>query len=347
MPVSDTPIPPSDTSTFTPVITETSTPAETGTPTSTGTSTPSMTVNLEAVGDIMLARSVANQVLSKGPGIVFAGVQSALDSADVLVGNLECALTSVGEPQHKSFTFAAPPDTAKSLELAGFNILSLANNHAMDYGGPGLLDSRNNLWKVGIASAGVGANSSEAHAPILIQRNGLRLAFLAYADVPVENGGFDARSWVATATQPGISWADIDQITADVTAARNQADVVIVFLHAGYEVNTYIPPVSINQRKEAYAAIDAGAALVIGSHSHILEPIEKYHSGVIAFSLGNFVFDEYRGLANASIILHVVLSPAGVQSYDWIPVLIENGLPRLALNNEVPAVGTLVAPVNP
>ena len=83
---------------------------------------------------------------------------------------------------------------------------------------------------------------------------------------------------------------------------------------------------------------------MIGSHPHVLQTIEQYHGGLIAYSLGNFVFDEYDGIANATIILRVVLTRAGVESYDWIPVLIENGLPRLATNLEVPAIGTMVAP---
>jgi poly-gamma-glutamate synthesis protein (capsule biosynthesis protein) len=129
-----------------------------------------------------------------------------------------------------------------------------------------------------------------------------------------------------------------------VNAARLQADVVVVMLHSGVEKTTNI---ATNQRAEAHAAIDAGAALVLGSHSHILQAIEQYHGGLIAYSLGNFVFDDYLGIFNATIILQVVLTPEGVQSYDWVPVLIENGLPRLAAEWEAPAIGTMVAPMHP
>jgi poly-gamma-glutamate capsule biosynthesis protein CapA/YwtB (metallophosphatase superfamily) len=333
-PSGNTPLP---TSAF-PTVTPTSTANQTPSPTR------SMRVDLQAVGDIMLDRTVGERVLAHGPGIVFAGVQSAFDSADILVGNLECAITTNGQPQHKSFTFAAPPETAQSLALAGFDVLSLANNHAMDYGVQGLLDTQEALRQVGIAGVGAGADSAGAHTPVIIERNGLRLAFLAYVDVPVEKDGFDTRAWVATPSQPGIAWADLDQIKADVIAAKAGADLVIVQLHSGYEIGAYIPPVSPSQRTEAYAAIDAGAALVIGSHSHVLEPIERYHGGLIAFSLGNFVFEGYDGIANATVILHVVLAPAGVVNYDWIPVLIEDGLPCLSTDQEVPAIGTMVAP---
>ena len=310
----------------------------------TGTPTPSRKVNLEAVGDIMLARTVSEQVQALGPEIVFAGVQSVFDSADVLIGNLECALTAMGEQQPKTYAFAAPPEAAQSLALAGFDVLSLANNHAMDYGIEGLFDTRIILRQYGIASLGAGANAAEAHAPVFLERNGLRLAFLAYVDVPGEITGFDAHTWVATYTQPGIAWADLDQITADVTAAKDQADVVIVQLHAGYEVGTYIPAISSVQQAAAHAAIDAGAALVVGSHPHILQTIERYHDGLIAFSLGNFVFDDYEGIANATLILRVVMTPAGVQSYDWVPVLIINGLPVITSIDSARGIETLVAP---
>jgi poly-gamma-glutamate capsule biosynthesis protein CapA/YwtB (metallophosphatase superfamily) len=323
--------------------TSTSTETVTLTPTSSPSPPPSLQVELQAVGDIMLARTIGDRVLAQGPEIVFSGVQSIFDSADVLVGNLECALTTSSDPEPKSYTFAAPPGSAQSLALAGFDLLSLANNHAMDYGSPGLFDTRNLLGQFGIASVGAGANSAEAHTPFFLERNGLRLAFLAYVDVPEENAGFDTRTWIATSSQPGIAWADLDQITTDVAKARLQSDLVVVLLHSGYELNT---TVALNQRAEARAAIDAGAALVIGSHAHLLQAIEQYHGGLIAYSLGNFVFDDYLGIVNATVILRVVLTPAGVQSYDWMPVLIENGLPRLAAEWEAPAIGTMVAPLD-
>jgi len=326
-------------------VTDTPSPTETATPEPTSTATPSGVVNLMAVGDIMLGRTVGEQAQAQGSEIVFAGVQSVFDSADVLVGNLECALTSGGEQQHKTFTFAAPPEAARALALAGFDVLSLANNHAMDFGSQGLFDTFDNLGQNGIASVGAGANAAEAHAPVILERNGLRLAFLAYTDVPKENSGFDTHSWIATDSQPGIAWADTAQITADVSAAKAQADVVIVQLHAGHEVNAYIHPITSGQQAEAHAAIDAGAALVIGSHPHILQRLELYHGGLIAYSLGNFVFDDFLGVANDSVILRVTLTHDGLQSYDWLPVTIKNGLPGPAFPDEASAIGTMVAPM--
>jgi poly-gamma-glutamate synthesis protein (capsule biosynthesis protein) len=296
----------------------------------------------------MLARSVGQQVQKNGPQVVFAGVQPVLEKADILVGNLECSITSAGRSQHnKTYTFAAPPETAQALALGGFDVLALANNHAMDYGAQGLADTIDYLNQNGMAGVGAGTNATEAHRPVILERNGLRMAFLAYVNVPIENSGFDTKSWVATSSQPGIAWADLDQITLDVITAKKEADVVIVLLHSGYEITTIIPNISKDQRLAAHTAIDAGATLVIGSHTHFLESIERYRDGLIAYSLGNFVFDDYQGIANASIILGVVLTPTGYKSYEWVPVLIKNGLPELTDLNSTLAIGTMVAPINP
>jgi poly-gamma-glutamate synthesis protein (capsule biosynthesis protein) len=295
----------------------------------------------------MLGRTVGEQVLEKGPSVVFAGVQSVLDAADLRLANLECALTDSDTAEHKSYTLKAPPAAAAALGVGKFDVVSLANNHAMDYGFQGLQETQRALSQAGVASLGAGANFEQAHTPVILHRNGLRLAFLAYMDVPVERDGFDARDWIATASRPGIAWANPGQITADVAAARLKADVVIVLLHSGIEIAQYMSIVTGDQRLEAHAAIDAGAALVVGSHPHQLESIEAYHGGLIAYSLGNFVFDDYRGIANASIILQVTLTRSGFQSYEYVPVLIDNGLPHVITADLAPAIGTLVAPVTP
>ena len=335
----------------TPLSTQTSPPSpvptQTATPAPTDTATPNSPVTLEAVGDLMLGRTIGEQVLAQGPQVVFAGVQSALDQADVLVGNLECVITESDQAVPKTYNMKAPPETAIALSLAGFDLVSVANNHAMDYGYAGLLDSQKTLSQYGILTVGAGINATAAHTSVIIERKGLRLAFLAYVDVPVERSGFDTHSWVATSSTPGIAWADPQQITADVKAAKKNADVVIVLLHSGLEVGDYLPPISDIQREAAHSAIDAGAAVVLGSHPHVLEQIELYHGGLIAYSLGNFVFDQYYGIADATIILRVVLGRDGFESYDYVPVLIENGLPQVVTDNQVPAIATRIAPMGP
>ncbi len=296
-----------------------------------------------AVGDVMLARAVGDLILEEGAAAPFSGVVSTLSEADLLVANLECAISDRGEPQPKRYTFRAPPAAAESLALAGFDVVGLANNHALDYGPEALADTLAILAQYGIAPVGVGPNAAAARAPVVIERRGLRVAFLAYVDVPVETRtGFDTRRWIATESAPGVAWADVEHISADVQAARAQADVVVVLLHAGWESHAIIRA----QRVAARAAIDAGAALVLGSHPHVLQGVERYADGLIVYSLGNFVFDGFTFPENYSAIFTATLTPDGVGDYNWIPVVVEGGLPRLASPEEAPESLVRVQPLS-
>lgn len=338
--------PPTQPATASPRPAETIRPSETPSPSPNPTNTLSGQVTLAAVGDLMLGRSVGEQILQKGPEVVFAEVQSVLAAADLRVGNLECALTDAGAAEAgKTYTLKAPPEAAAALKAGGFDLVSLANNHALDYGQEGLQEAQKLLGGQGIASIGAGKDYEAAHAPAILERNGLRLAFLGYVNVPEERDGFDPRAWTATRDHFGVAWADPQAMVVDIRKAKSQADVVIVLLHAGFEIGEYMSTLSGDQREAAHAAIDAGAAVVIGSHPHQLEAIELYHGGLIAYSLGNFVFDDYRGIANASIILQVRLDRNGFEGYTYVPILIDNGLPHAIPDEQVPAIGTLVAPI--
>jgi poly-gamma-glutamate synthesis protein (capsule biosynthesis protein) len=281
-----------------------------------------------AVGDLMLARSVGDRLLAKGPGAVFSGVTATLGQADLRVANLECVISDQGVPQPKSYTFRAPPVAAQALAQAGFNVVGLANNHSLDYGTAALADMLSRLRVNGIAYVGAGADAEAARAPVILDRNGLHVAFLSYVNVPVEGRtAFDTRSWAAGVETPGVAWADPAAITQDVSQARTLADVVVVLLHDGLEGHAEY---STLQQSLAHTAIDAGAALVLGSHSHVLQPVERYKGGLIAYSLGNFVFDGFLDPANDTAIFSATLTPLGVTSYEWLPVVIDHGLPRLA-----------------
>lgn len=279
-----------------------------------------------AVGDIMLARTVGERIRAEGPQVVFAGVQEIFAQADLLVGNLECAITDRGQPQPKAFTFAAPLESAEALGLAGFDLLALGNNHALDYGQEGIAQTIELLTRQGIATVGFGP-LGKAAGPVILEKNGLRIAFLSYVDVLPENPRFDTRTWIATADLPGIAWAEEEQIRRDVSAARAQADLVLVFMHFGIEGRER--PIA-NQRQVAVAALEAGATAVLGSHPHLLQRLEVYQGGLIAYSLGNFVFDGYYGWENRSAILRLILTSQGLEAYDWFPIFIVNGLPQPA-----------------
>ena len=286
-------------------------------------------VQLTAVGDIMLDRALGQIIKQGNIEFPFALVAEQLSSADITLGNLESALGDIGQPADKSYTFRAPPVAAESLALAGFDVLSLANNHALDYGTQALIQASELLSGQSIGSIGAGLNESAARKPLVLEARGLKLAFLAYVDVPIEVLGFDTRQWQASGNQPGLLWADLPIVEADVKQAREDADIVIVVLHSGFE---YVEAPSPHQSEISRAAINAGADMVIGHHAHVLQGVEFFDTGVTVYGLGNFAF-EIDGDPETAI-LNVWLDEHGVRQSEFVPAVIQfGGQPRIA--NEV------------
>lgn len=291
-------------------------------------------ITLDAVGDIMLGRSVGGLIAERGPAYPFDRVRPAMAAADIRFGNLELPLTERGTPANKNYVFRAPPSVTEGLVSGGFNLLSISNNHTLDYGTDGLLDTIAALDQAGIPHAGAGAAPEEAHAPAIVTVKGVRIALLAYTNVPNDSGsGFVAESMAVAPGKPGIAWGRADAVRRDVAAARSRADVVIVSLHSGFE---YTPNPNPIQRELARAAVDAGAALVLGGHPHVLQGVEFYRDVPIIYSLGNFIFDlddddrRQPGLPSVlSVIFRVKLDARGVRSVSFIPVVIDarDGLP--------------------
>lgn len=280
----------------------------------------------------MLARTIGERTVANGADWPFAGVAATLAEADLLVANLECVIGDQGSPEPKAYTFQAPPIAVEALARTGFDVVGLANNHALDYGRDGLLDMLPRLSDAGILTAGAGADETAARAPAIVEHNGVTVAFLAYVDVPVEGrSGFDTRRWRAGPQTPGLLWAEVEPMTVDIGAAVPLADVVVVMLHFGLEGR---PQVTADQERVARAAIDAGATLVLGAHAHVLQRVEEYGSGLIVYNLGNFVFDGFADPANYTAIFSATLTPEGIREYSFVPVKIEGGIPRLATDAE-------------
>lgn len=295
-------------------------------------------MHLVAVGDLMLARALGYQIAQGNTAFPFQKVVEPLRAGDITVGNLESALGDRGAPVVKSYTFQAPPAAVDALAWAGFDVVSLANNHALDYGPTALLQALDLLQAQNIAVIGAGPDATTAHTAFYTTTHGLRLAFLGYVHVPVESRGFVTESWTATATTPGVAWAYPEVVAADVQAALPNVDHVIVVLHSGYEYQAAPSPPQI---AAAHAAIDAGATMVIGHHAHILQGIEFYNGGVIVYGLGNFAFEIDGDPATA--ILNAWLDQDGVRSLELIPALIQfGGQPRLAEAWEAPAIAERV-----
>ena len=289
-------------------------------------------VRLMAMGDVMLARSIGRRIVADGPLSPWTRVMGYLDQADIAVANLECTISWRGTPWAKRHTFRAPPRAADSLVAAGIDVVSLANNHALDYGVTAFKDTLDLLDERGVAHVGGGRSRLDAHAPVIVERNGLRIAFMGYI---LPNSGpqpWFPPQWAASQSRPGLAIGTPQLVAAEIAAIRPSVQVVIVIFHGGLE---YRARPSSQVRDFTRAAVNAGAALVLGHHPHILQGY--HHSGgtLIAYSLGNFVFDYFTGRPNDSAILDVTLTADGVASLGWIPIVIERGFPRPAVGAEV------------
>ncbi|MBI3944370.1 MAG: CapA family protein, partial [Armatimonadetes bacterium] len=276
-------------------------------------------VMLAAVGDILLDRGVGERIGRFGIEYPFRHVAGILSGADIAFGNLECPLSAEGIKTPKPFSFRADPAAAECLRRAGLDIVSLANNHAMDCGRSGLLETVRHLEGRGIRWCGAGWTRAEAEAATVVTARGLRVGFVGFCRFLPE-GGF------LRDDRPTIAFASPERVRAAVRAARARADVVVASFHWGVEYRPY--PVA-EQERLAKEAVDAGAHLVLGHHPHVLQRVEWLGPhAVAAYSLGNFVFDSPRPEARESAILRFRLSRRGVESVDAIPVRVEGCRPR-------------------
>jgi poly-gamma-glutamate capsule biosynthesis protein CapA/YwtB (metallophosphatase superfamily) len=312
-----------------PPLTKESPPTPTPTPTVTFSPTSSEipSAELAFVGDIMLGRSLGEKI-ARGEGeTIFASVESTLQSADLAVGNLECAVGEGGERAKKYYTFLAPPQSAPLLKKAGFGLLSLANNHSFDYGAGVFEQTVRLLDDNGIGHVGAGSDEVRAHAPAVFTVHGIRVAFLAYVEVSEEYiGGFDPKTWTAGPSAPGVAWAEDEKIRRDLQSVDPDVDFTVVLFHFGDEGAGTPNPRQIQLSR---MAVEYGADLVVGSHPHVLQPMEEYGGGLIFFSLGNFVFDRFDGEANHSAILLVTLTRESPPEYSLLLLNIVDGIPRI------------------
>jgi len=273
----------------------------------------------------MLGRTIGQMIEDDDFEAPFLYTAELLKTADITLGNLECPLSNRGTPEAKPYAFRGPMAGGKSLAYAGFDLVSLANNHILDYGPLAMEDTLNTLTTNNILAVGAGMNEDDAYSPVFIEIDGVRLAFLAFLDVPLLD--YDYLTWEAGPKKPGIAWAHEEKIKETIQEAKTHADLVVVLFHNGYEIKKKVFP---SQQKVARLAIDSGASLVIGSHPHVLQDIEEYQGGLIVYSMGNFVFDNFLFPPNYSAILSVELSPQGIQSYELIDVIVQlNGVPQI------------------
>lgn len=297
--------------------------------------------SLVIVGDICINRA--------DPSSMFASVQHVLRDATITFGNQEVPLTAGGQPIPGKQCLRAAPKNVEALVSSGFDAVGMANNHMMDFGPEGLLDTVKVLDKAGIAHTGGGANIVEAHRPAIVEQNGVKVAFLSLSSV------FLPDSFPAKKDKPGIAvvrqrtayqppsrvfespgmpaivvtWPDKDEfkkMREDIRLCRASADIVVVSWHWGVS-GGYGKRVNY-QQEMGRAAVDAGADIVVGHHPHSIQGIEVYKGKPIFYSLGNFGMELEPGIVgpgifgSESMIVRCQIASKKIEQVSFIPVAI-------------------------
>jgi poly-gamma-glutamate capsule biosynthesis protein CapA/YwtB (metallophosphatase superfamily) len=283
-------------------------------------------IRIVCTGDIMAGGALTGLLDAKGMDFPYARLKPLLAGADHVVGNLECPVTRRGTPwAGKKYTYRTAPRHAGVLTAGGFHTVTLANNHAMDFGPEGVEDTLKNLDAAKIRHTGAAMSESAAKEPVEVTLGGKTFIFLAFAyTYPLESH--------AKGAKPGTYFASVPSITRETARARKKADRVIVFIHAGVEYEHKVHP---DQRLLARAAVDAGADAVVGHHPHVLQEIEEYRGKPIVYSLGNFVFGTDNPKAEGAV-LGLAFSPEGKISADLTVLEVNN---RLVAYQPVPLAG--------
>lgn len=266
-----------------------------------------ITINL--VGDIQLAE-VPPALLGDNPPYGFARVMALAREADLTFANLECPVSARGAQADKQFTFRAAPASLAALGQLGIDAVGLANNHVLDFGVASFQDTIRNLDAIGMPHAGAGQTAAAARAPVILERNGVRVAYLAYSSIMPQGG-------------PGAMVASLNaaSMRTDIAAARELADIVIVAMHMGIER----PELTPQQIAFARAAIAAGADIVHGSHPHCLLGFERTGGGLIAYSMGNFLFGHSGRSFRDTGLLRITIRDKRVANAQIIPLRDKDG----------------------
>lgn len=277
---------------------------------------------IQGVGDVNFDPSYITAFADEGYEIAFADLDGVFLDDSLTIINLECPPTDVGPRLDKEYSFSCDPAALPVAAANGVDVANLANNHGQDRGVEGLLDSIGNVRDARIAPVGVGADVDQATTPAIFERDGWTIAVLGMGGVLPSDG------WLAGTDRPGMaSGDDIDQMTAAVRAASEQADIVVVTIHWGVELVT---EPDVDDRARAEAMIDAGADVIFGHHPHRLGELEYLDGAPVFWTLGNFIWPRLSDPGATTAVGRVVISPEGAVEACLIPAFIErSGRPEL------------------
>ena len=281
------------------------------------------TLSIVMTGDILLDRGVRRVIEKRGVDHLFSTeVDAVFRSAQVVVGNLECPATKITAPVQKFYIFRAEPEWLQALKRHGITHLNLANNHTIDQGRKGLLDTRQNIVKAGMVPIGAGRNMEEAAEPVLLAKHPRKVWLLASLRLALENYAY-------LPDKPCVSQEPMDSLLRRVQRLR-KADptaVIIVSLHWGGE-HTLKPVPS--QRHEAHMLIRAGADVLVCHHTHTLQTVEEFMGHSIYYSIGNFIFDPKKPINSEACIVRLKIAKGkdGLK-VETIPIEIRQCVPYI------------------
>ena len=279
------------------------------------------TLSVVLTGDILLDRGVRKAIEQYGVDHLFSdGVDSVFHAAQVVVGNLECPATEIESPVMKRFIFRAEPVWLEALQRHGITHLNLANNHSIDQGRRGLIDTKENIVKAGMVPIGAGANMDEASEPVLLADQPRKVWLVPSLRLALENYAY-------LTDKPCVSQEPMDSLLHRVYRLRQQDStaVIIVSLHWGAEHK--LEPVP-RQRMDAHMLIQAGADVLVCHHTHTLQTIEDYQGHRIYYSVGNFIFDQHKPLNSKTCLVRLDIT-ADSMGVTTIPVEIRHCVPYL------------------
>lgn len=290
---------------------------------STSASVSKSNITMYFTGDVMLGRNVES-TLASGQN-VFANVDKMFKNSDGAVINLEDPMTTSTTAYKSTIPLKANPIYAHVLKDNNVVVACLANNHIMDYGDIGLNDTISALTTTGVNYTGAGNNIEQASKPVYLNIKDRKIAILNYMDNTTFTGFSTSEMAAATSSSPGYAPADSNLIKKDIDEAKNNSDIVIVVFHYG---NEYSTQPNNYQVALSHQCIDYGADMVIGSHPHVIQPIETYNGKPIFYSLGNFVFDQSNSATHDSLMVEMDLngSTANIKVH---PMVLVNYMPQL------------------
>jgi hypothetical protein len=301
-----------DTTTTTSTISSTST--TTIPPATTTTVPPKGTLVIHGTGDVAVDPVYIPALVRHGWDHAWSGLDGLFVDDDLTVINLECVPSDLGRPLDKAFTFRCPSAALPSMGANGVDVANLANNHSGDFGKEALLDGRAQLLAHGIAPVGVGKDYHEAGEPAVFEINGWRVAVVGFGGV------VPSVSWIATEDRAGMRHGkDTAGMVAAVEAAKEIADIVVVTIHWGRELDTSPRADDI---ANARAMIQAGADIIFGHHQHRLGPMEMVDGAAVFWGLGNFVWPHNSISSATTAVARVVFNPDGTLEACMIPAFI-------------------------